>query len=1108
MNLLNSHGAEFRSPQAERVDLRRSLSLPAAARSRKVATREYLRAVEKGNVKGLRLLALEAHAELEGCRAKSILGCDPMHLVDSSLHLSPSQQRTIRDEFTELPQIINAVRSAKALPLSPSKSLSKDVPAYDDDGWIDSKASMLSKASTPALAKTGGLSGRMTRSENNLTRLAGTLGKPDHIANAAKIQPQLLWEPARQGEKALAALGRALKSETLAVQAVRDNPCLLRVDASSIQKVMPVLISVLQGSSAEAAYAITKLPEILQIERPADVRDCLQTISACMDGNLRDAAFLVGQTTAPPSIKVVARMFCREDVVGEFFRIDGAQMDGKPVWCKPARAMKHVGAKARDMYLVYCDKGVVGGTSQQGCWTFTPHYSESSSRKSEACDPHIVGWAASTVQSPDQIDPGSWHFPAEAQKTQIAGLWPADPYTDAVDGGRQRGSWLYSHPAAKLRECVDLLREAIGLVWCHAKDSGCTRPRVVSAPCKGDLVHLGGTSKFTDLNGFGSRDGFTYLRLSASLADAPPIVLTAWEPVQIVMLYSVHAADEAENARTEQKSHAEVLQEVGFRTSTVLPRPAIEGAPELGPDVFVRSYPRGRVEVPVPLGPGGLPPLVFVRAHVHTCTKDGKSSFELVKPTANSELYIADAVTPQDAAAAPVVGEDDEATPNMTMFSSGELGCTYNTLLKGRQDDSHGDESEIQVRIEAADRLKVAVAWFHFPIKSEADGADAAGSDRKVGSDKGSSSGSRAMSRSKQAPPAPEWLEEEGWKHLEFKVPMIVSRLGERSSPAYVFGKDIEVGDSLCLKGSGPDFVTFTFIKYMSPARPDPVKRLLLREAGLLAAWDNVALLMQTMRAELGDALARHVLARGAVSVPPIGTGIESPSKGSGANGSTRAPWPKLCQQGSASDIQAWVFDHKLDALTSQLGGHRQCARQVLRVVDEHKAHVTVPQMEERCTAIRTILGVSSVSEIFAKLPELMTQDASVFHRSAQVIERYFPIEDLRKHLRAKPALAMQPEELSHLFMKMNEKYNDDFISQRLQERTSGEWIRWPDMVGKPDPEIVSWIGRAGVEERELSCKRRVHAFGTEPYRACAVADALGMIPEIPPIPSAAVQLG
>lgn len=30
------------------------------------------------------------------------------------------------------------------------------------------------------------------------------------------------------------------------------------------------------------------------------------------------------------------------------------------------------------------------------------------------CDPQILGWAETSVKSPDQVLPGDWHFPAEA----------------------------------------------------------------------------------------------------------------------------------------------------------------------------------------------------------------------------------------------------------------------------------------------------------------------------------------------------------------------------------------------------------------------------------------------------------------------------------------------------------------------------------------------------------------------------------------------------------------------------------------------------------------------------------------------------------------------
>ncbi|CAJ1338231.1 unnamed protein product, partial [Effrenium voratum] len=99
----------YTTQQLERVKLRRSLHAPAEARKSKLPTQAYLRAAEFGDLTGLRGLALEAEAELAGRRCKNFLGCDPHFLVDSANHLSCAERKNLKYQFTELPELINAV---------------------------------------------------------------------------------------------------------------------------------------------------------------------------------------------------------------------------------------------------------------------------------------------------------------------------------------------------------------------------------------------------------------------------------------------------------------------------------------------------------------------------------------------------------------------------------------------------------------------------------------------------------------------------------------------------------------------------------------------------------------------------------------------------------------------------------------------------------------------------------------------------------------------------------------------------------------------------------------------------------------------------------------
>jgi len=276
---------------------------------------------------------------------------------------------------------------------------------------------------------------------------------------------------------------------------------------------------------------------------------------------------------------------------------------------------------------------------------------------------------------------------------------------------------------------------------------------------------------------------------------------------------------------------------------------------------------------------------------------------------------------------------------------------------------------------------------------------------------------------------------------------------------------------------------------------------LLLREPALLTVADNVALLAQSMRADLGIDLAREVFMGGATQVEPIGTGIVSKSTGSGAGGSRRAIWPKLCQQGTASEIKAWIFEHKLDALANQINGNTVAARQILAALGGQNAQLTVPEIEDRCMVLVEVLSpLHSLQEVLQKQPFLLITDSKAFRTSLELISRFLPRDRAAKELRKKLALLMQPDELIHLFEMIQAKYSDEFISLRLVERSQGEWIRWPEMVGKHDNEILTWLGRIGVEERELACRNRVRSFGAAPHGAAAIAAATGTLPELPPL--------
>eukprot|EP00438_Fugacium_kawagutii_P018817 Skav221687 [mRNA] locus=scaffold1494:265716:275211:+ [translate_table: standard] len=269
----------------------------------------FLRAAEFGDLPAVRSMALEANAELSGLRC-----------------------------------------TVRALPPKLGHSASSP--------WDEPKKK---RPETPALAKTKGITGRLARSENNLTRMASTLAKRD----------ELIWERARTGEQALPALAKALKSERIAVKAAQMNPKLLRVSEPQIRKIMPTLVSIC-GGAQQAAYAVVWRPELLELEAASSLREALQAAS-CFFGNLKDAARTLHR---------------------------GGFLDMSP---KTLAKGKHGGSQ----------KGVVGSDTMQPCWTFTSNYSPSL-KKYDYCDPEVLGWAETSVKSPDQVEAGDWHFPAEA----------------------------------------------------------------------------------------------------------------------------------------------------------------------------------------------------------------------------------------------------------------------------------------------------------------------------------------------------------------------------------------------------------------------------------------------------------------------------------------------------------------------------------------------------------------------------------------------------------------------------------------------------------------------------------------------------------------------
>ncbi|CAK9093826.1 unnamed protein product [Durusdinium trenchii] len=1058
------------TPQQERVALRRSLYAPANARKNKLPTQAFLRAAEFGNFDGVRSMALDASAELSGIRCKDFLGCDPHHLVDSAHHLNNTERKKLKYQFTELPELINAVGHVQTLEPQP------DLDIFDTRA-ISKNKSKTARPETPPLARTKGITGRLARSENNLTRLASTLTVRHEVCEAAKSQPRLIWEKARSGEQALPALARALKNERLAVRATQMNPKLLRVGEPQIRKIMPTLVSIC-GGAEQAAYAIVWRPELLELEAASALRDSLQAASGFF-GNLKDALFLLGQTTAPPSVRVIARQFCREYMVGEYFLVDGAQVDDRPVWCKPAAAMQSLGSKAKDVYLIYCQKGVVGSDSMLPCWTFTTKYS-ASLKKYDYCDPSILGWTEAKVKSPDQVEPGQWHFPAEAHKTQVPGLWPADPYVRCDSGSRARGPWLCTQAPQKLSDACDALRFATGLVWLTESTGTGPTPggaRLLGHFIKNDPVYADSSKiTFLDLADFAHIRRWSYLQLPLAPAGQPvekSVKLYAWEPVEVCMVFSKQEGEDLDPNTAAELRRAEFRPTPERAVAKSFPK--LQGAPApVSEEVWARTYASGPFEVPVVIGPHGLPPMIFIRsqiaAHVH-----GTGPCHQVRLVAGEEIYlpVLEDPTPNDPGATLL----PKPPPVMYHFvSPGELGYTGYELFKGPASSQNCTPSEIQMRVESLEVLSVAMLLFPKPkVEVSTLLPEEPAKDTKKRNSKSSRTSSKqtppptepeppkgskdSMGSEATLAPVPHWVdsEESAWQPLPQKLhASIASTDTKKITCAHVYLQTLEAGQVLEVPGCGPDFFALFLFKQLSPRRPDLLRQLLMREPALLCSGDPFEAFFTRMRRELGDLVAREVVLKELQTVVPPG---HFPS-------SKHLIWPKLCQQGTEAQIFSWIYDRKVEVLAAETNA--QAAPSILSRLGGASFEISAPELQERCKMLRKLLP-KQLAEVLLRLPELLRFDPLSLSGSFETIQMHLGSDEALKscseHLRL---LTLHPE-LVHFFEVLNAKFTDEEL--RTLHRIAGEWIQWPRLVGQPDEEIQTWQGRVFAQCREGRAK-------------------------------------
>eukprot|EP00401_Gymnodinium_catenatum_P001939 CAMPEP_0117493842 /NCGR_PEP_ID=MMETSP0784-20121206/19304_1 /TAXON_ID=39447 /ORGANISM="" /LENGTH=1062 /DNA_ID=CAMNT_0005288703 /DNA_START=17 /DNA_END=3206 /DNA_ORIENTATION=- len=1034
--------------------LLRSLSSPALARSKKVATQSLLMATEAKNLTALRQLALQSGAELSGSRAYNRQGADPYTIVALSEHFLPHERTAIRKQLVQLPQLIDAAGAAKTKALTMSVSDSTLLPgdgfegAQEDARELEvvevlrsevgqqadiedgeSTSTALRRASEETLSKTATLD-RRHAAKMAMTTLAETLGHHEKAATIAFRNPKVLETEPVALVQALGAMHATLGNEDLALTAATRNSRLLKVDGIKFRKIIPALTGLL-GSEAEAAYAVAKHPDLLEVERPQQLMDTMQIIAECTC-SMSDAVWLVLQTLVPASIKLEARPWSHEAVQGEYIRMKGVRIDDRPVYRKNAAAMKkhQFGPKARDMFLIYDAQGPCG----EACWTVTPAFDAVRRRKpartADGAD-EVIGKAASAANSPDQVATGDWHFRVEKPD------WHPDAFVKTVDGKRRRASNLLLAPPELIRRSYDVLQEGLGFVWRASESSSVHRPRLAGVIKRTDVVHSGAATTFATVGDFSMKSGYTYLRLHIAMESAT-VSLLAWEPVLVYLLYAgpepaEEPAEPVADGGEEEAvpAHLQVLQQDGWwqLPNGAMRLPQLQNSPEVT-EAFARSYPRGRCCIPVPHDLS-RPPLVFVRAQLAALGRGGRPS-EAVKAKADEALYFA-----------------EDSLPVPFLKAPGDLGYENYWLLRAPYSDCCCPESETQLRIDTADRIRVVLAFCTLPPEPKEETEDPS---------------SAEPPEPAPTPPAvevPSWANSHGWKDYQpSSLVVLRNAIGETTSPAFYRTQDFDGEEEIIIRGAGPDVTCLVFWVQLGKPRPNQFKELLNIEPGILSSADSFTLLFSSLRAELGDSEAHRVLVDHARVVE----------------------WSALSQTASEDEIKAWVHERKLEMFGAAVraGGGVEIVRELIAQEPTLRS-VTGPLFTERCMALESALrSKASLLKIIKKRPALLTHGKGLFTHALRVLSDVFEDHCRRKEIvMERPELLVSGGQLEALFDKLRKSFSEIF-HERMANRTAGEWAAWTAMVHQPPDAVVKWIGRISAEERELTCKDRVRAFGTK----------------------------
>jgi hypothetical protein len=1045
--------------------LSKTASAPALVKVRGSATQALLRATAAGDTRAMRTLALRCGAELSGVRAYNKEGNAPLELLAKMEHMTPQQKVTVKRQLIELPRLMDAHSAART------------------GAVTGAVTAALSPKASVVCPRRDGKKQTLSERDHSVKFAMATLGEsvsdPAGTFEAVLNRPHLLKAPPDSASRTLKSLCTTLRNEELAVRTIKKNSSLLEIHAKKFEALVPVLMGLI--GAEETAYAIAVRPEMVELDRPQLIRDTVKSIADSV-GSYVDAMWLICQTLTPSSIKVQTRKWVHEEIAGTFLRLRGVRVHNRPVYKKPAKTLAHHGAVARDVYLVFQE----GSTSSEDRWVFTPSFDEKKLRV--ARDSEVVK-VMSARTSPDQA------CKVWSVRHAETGEWVPDPYVLVQDGKTPRGRGLLTVSQQNIQIYYNFVKEAVGPFWLEGGDGAAAAgTRFVGNLRRGDPLHMDcSEGKFKSFGDFAPSQRFGYIQ-TTNAARSQPLVLQAWEPISVYLLFD---AEPPAAAPVEEKVPDPKDKKKGGKAPDPPPAddvdpnaqywhdlalggwlpyedplgqlklPELSGARPIS-KVLVRGFIRGRVEIPAHAG-SGSPPLIFIKTTI--AAESGRPAWSngsglpcqpYVVARPGELLYN----VPEPADLKTGYGESEAEValpPKLDMV--GEVGYAAGySMMRSYVPEGPCNSSQTQMLIDTEDPIRVIAVWFHVPPPPPIEEAEPATLDPKgkakaAPAAKGAPAPAppveeekpKAVTEPVPIPSPPPWVAAERWKTKEVNSPVSVKTSHDQTVlSSYIFTKDFEPGQIFI--GGADDAAMGIFWLALRDPRPHPVQKLLLRRPSLLGSGDIFAILFRRLRIELGTARARKVI-------------IDRMND-----------WSEVCETGEYEEVDAWVAERKMEAFGEDLRGVEKARSLTERAPD--LLDVTAPEMTERCAVLEDALGGKrSMMEAVTALPELLLINAKSLRRSVEALWSIFDREAARRLGLRLPRLLLCCEKLETLLTRLQTQF-PEVAKQRLQERSSGEWVRWTDMVDQSGDVVATWLGRITAEERNLASQDRIQLSG------------------------------